>query len=115
VPVQDGCRVGLGPHHPASWANRRVGPQVSVYMVSISVGSAPHAALWPVRQGKKSGPAGGVQGRSIQGRVGLPAGRAGKGGLGCGLLTTRPGRYGKERRAGRQEGCKAGQYGGRVG
>jgi hypothetical protein len=39
---------------------------------------APHAALRPVRQGKKSGPAGGVQGRSVRGRVGLPAGRAGK-------------------------------------
>jgi hypothetical protein len=73
---------------------------------------APHDELRPVRQGKKSGPAGGVQGRSVRGRVGLPAGWAGKGGLGCGLLTTRPGRYGKERRAGRQEGCKAGWYGG---
>ena len=71
---------------------------------------APHDALRPVRHVKKSGPAGGVQGRSVRG-----TGRAGKRGLGCGLLTTRPGLYGKERRAGRQEGCKAGRYGGRVG
>ena len=31
------------------------------------------------------------------------------------LLTTRSGRYAKERRAGRQEGCRAGRYGGRAG
>ncbi len=65
VPVQDGCRVGLGPHRPASWANRRVGPRDT--------------------------------------------------GLGCGLLTTRPGRYGKERRAGRQEAARQVGTGGRVG
>jgi hypothetical protein len=73
---------------------------------------SPHHPPRPVRQGKEGGPAEGVQGRSVRGRVGLPAGRDGKGGLGCGLLTTCPGQYGKERRAGRQEGCKAGRYGG---
>jgi len=31
------------------------------------------------------------------------------------LLTTRSGQYGKERRAGRQEGCRAGRYGGGLG
>jgi hypothetical protein len=31
------------------------------------------------------------------------------------LLTTRSGRYSKERRAGRQEGCRTGRYGGGLG